>query len=144
VAAGGVSAATGPARNTWEAVVNGFSVSAILQAYSALPFNITSGVTTIQGTPGRPIVDGAYIARNAGIGSDFFSLGVRVSRTFRIGRAQVEAIAEVFNLTDQTNALTRNINFGPGAYPSNPLPAFGEITAVGDARTWQFAVRARF
>ena len=45
----------------------------MLQAYSALPFNITSGVTTIQGTAGRPIVDGAFIERNAGVGSDFFT-----------------------------------------------------------------------
>ncbi len=44
----------------------------MLQAYSALPFNITSGVTTIQGTAGRPIVDGEFIPRNAGVGSDFF------------------------------------------------------------------------
>ena len=35
---------------------HGFQVSSMLQAYSALPFNITSGVTTVQGTPGRPIV----------------------------------------------------------------------------------------
>ena len=58
----------------------------MLQAYSALPFNITSGVTTIQGTAGRPIVDGAFIERNAGIGSDFFSLSLRVSRAFRLDR----------------------------------------------------------
>ena len=32
---------------------HGFQVSGMLQAYSALPFNITSGVTTIQGTSGR-------------------------------------------------------------------------------------------
>ena len=37
----------------------GFQLSGALQAYSSLPFNITSGVTTIQGTAGRPIVDGA-------------------------------------------------------------------------------------
>ena len=35
-----------------------FELSSALQAYSSLPFNITSGVTTIQGTPGRPIVNG--------------------------------------------------------------------------------------
>ena len=32
--------------------------------YSSLPFNITSGVTTIQGTAGRPVVDGEFIPRN--------------------------------------------------------------------------------
>ena len=51
-----------------------------MQAYPALPFNITSGVTTVQGTPGRPIVDGAYIERNAGVGSDFFNVSLRLAR----------------------------------------------------------------
>ena len=93
----------------------------MLQAYSALPFNITSGVTTIQGTAGRPIVDGEFIPRNAGVGSDFFSMSLRVSRAFRIaGRVRLEGLAEVFNLTNRTNNLTRNTNFGSGAYPTNP------------------------
>ena len=36
-------------------------LSSMLQAYSSLPFNIMSGVTTVQGTPGRPFVNGAFI-----------------------------------------------------------------------------------
>src|SRR5207344_1940616 len=47
------------------ATVYGFDVSALVQSYSALPFNITSGVTTLQGTAGRPIVNGAFLQRNA-------------------------------------------------------------------------------
>ena len=88
---------------------------------------------------------GAFIPRNAGVGSDFFSMSLRVSRAFRIaGRLRVEGLAEVFNLTNRINNLTRNTNFGSGAYPANPLPTFNQITAVGDPRTWQFAIRARF
>ena len=45
----------------------------MVQAYSAPPFNITSGVTTVQGTAGRPIVDGEFIERNAGEGTPFFT-----------------------------------------------------------------------
>jgi hypothetical protein len=117
----------------------------MLQAYSALPFNMTSGVTTVQGTPGRPIVDGEFIPRNAGTESDFFSMSLRVARGFKVaGRVRLEGLAEVFNLTNRTNNLTRNTNFGAGAYPTNPLPTFNQITAVGDPRAWQFAVRARF
>ena len=102
-------------------LTHGFQLSSMLQAYSALPFNITSGVTTIQGTAGRPIVDGEFIPRNAGVGSDFFSVSLRVSRAFRIGgRVRLEGLAEVFNLTNRTNNLTRNVNFGSGAYPTNP------------------------
>jgi len=142
---GGVNSSMEPARDAWEMLTHGFQVSSMLQAYSALPFNITSGVTTIQGTAGRPIVDGEFIPRNTGVGSDFFSMSLRVSRAFRIaGRVSVEGLAEVFNLTNRTNNLTRNTNFGSGVYPTNPSPTFGQITAVGDPRTWQFALRMRF
>jgi hypothetical protein len=117
----------------------------MMQFYSAAPFNITSGVTTVQGTAGRPMVNGEFIDRNAGEGSAFFSLGLRVSRSFRIGeRVRAEGLIEVFNLTDHMNVVARNGNFGPGAYPTNPLPSFGQVTAVGDSRTVQLGFRVRF
>ncbi len=117
----------------------------MLQAYSAPPFNISSGVTTIQGSAGRPIVDGEFIERNAGEGTPFFLLNARVSRMFRLNdRWQFEVLAEGFNLTNRANVVTRNTNFGPGAYPTNPLPTFNQITAVGEARSFQFGGRIRF
>jgi outer membrane receptor protein involved in Fe transport len=146
-----------PAESPWQAISHGFLVSAMLQSYSSLPFNIVSGVNSLQGTAGRPFADGTvstpnfdvraveFIPRNAGIGSDFFSLGLRVSRTFQLpGAGRVEALAEAFNLTDHVNAITRNTTFGPGSYPSNPLPTFNTVTAVGDPRTLQFGVRMSF
>ena len=117
----------------------------MVQAYSAPPFNITSGVTTIQGTAGRPIVDGEFIERNAGDGTPFFLLSARISRTFRFGdRWQFELLAEGFNLTDRANVVTRNTNFGAGAYPTDPSPTFNQITAVGEPRSFQFGARVRF
>jgi hypothetical protein len=99
----------------------------------------------VQGTTGRPVVNGPFISRNAGVGSDFFSLGLRVSRSFRIGDSvRAEGIAEGFNLTDRRNDLTRIGNFGSGTYPSSPAPTFNQITAVGDPRTVQLAIRLRF
>ena len=52
-----VNTSMAPATTAWERLSHGFTVSGVVQYYSALPYNITSGVTTIQGTPGRPIVD---------------------------------------------------------------------------------------
>src|SRR5262249_48923242 len=134
-----------PPRSAWEHFTHGFQLSAVVQSYSALPLNVTSGVTTIQGTAGRPIagrptppvvdvraVDD-FIPRNAGTGPDFFSISVRASRAFRIGpRIQLEGLLEVFNLTNRVNVVTVNGNFGSGAYPASPSPAFGQTTAVGD------------
>lgn len=129
----------------WQQVVHGLQVSGMLQAYSALPSNITSGVTTVQGTTGRPIVNGQFIERNAGKGSDFFSLGLRVSRTFRLtSRVSLEALAEGFNLTNRRNVVTRNTSFGAGAYPDHPLPTFGQPTAVGEPQALQLGGRLRF
>ena len=51
---------------------------------------------------------------------------------------------EAFNLTNRRNDLTRNGNFGAGAYPTNPSPTFNQVTAVGDPRSLQVAVRLTF
>jgi hypothetical protein len=125
--------------------LGGFQLSGVLQAYSALPFNITSGVTTIQGTAGRPVVDGEFIERNSGTADTFFSTSLRLMRSFKVSsRAQIEGLVEVFNVTNHRNDLTRNANFGAGAYPTNPSPAFNQITGVGEPRSFQLGVRVRF
>jgi hypothetical protein len=127
-----------PATTLLQYLTHGFQLSTMLQVYSALPLNVTSGVTSIQGTAGRPVVGGpspspldvrnvTFVSRNAGVGSDYLSVNLRVSRAFRVNdKLHVEALAEVFNLTNHQNVLTRNSNFGAGAYPENPAPTFGQ------------------
>ncbi len=142
---GAIHSSMASAKTSWQKLTNGFQLSGMMQYYSALPFNITTGATTMQGTTARPLVNGNYIARNAGIGADFFSASARVSRSFRIReRLRIEALAEAFNLLNHRNDLTRNGNFGAGAYPTNPSSTFGQITAVNDPRVGQFALRVRF
>jgi hypothetical protein len=145
VVSGSVNSPMDAADTAWERLSHGFQVSSVLQYYSALPFNITSGVTTVQGTAGRPVVNGAFIPRNAGVGSDFFNWNLRVSRSFPFGPTlRAEGVAEVFNLTNRRNDVTRIGNFGSGAYPTNPAATFNQITAVGDPRSFQLAMRLRF
>jgi hypothetical protein len=154
---GTVNTPMSPATTAWERISHGFQVSSMLQYYSALPFNITSGVSNLQGTTSRPLANGAtasanfdvraveFIPRNAGVGGDFLTLSLRVSRALRIsGNVKVEGLIEAFNVTDRVNKLTRNNTFGPGAYPTSPVPTFNQITAVGDPRTLQFGVRLTF
>lgn len=134
-----------PGTSFWSHVTHGFQLSGMLQYYSALPLNITSGVTTVQGTAGRPIVDGAFIPRNAGEGPDFFSVNLRLARSFGLGgRARMEAMAEMFNVTNRVNVVAINGNFGSGAYPTNPSPTFGQVTAVGEPRSVQLGLRFSF
>jgi hypothetical protein len=133
------------ASTPWQRISHGFQLSGMLQYYSALPFNIGTGSTTIQGTSARPTVNGAFINRNAGTGFDFFNLNARLSRTFPIGeRLRLEGIAEAFNLLNHVNGVTLNGTFGAGAYPTNPSATFKQITAVADPRTLQLALRVSF
>jgi hypothetical protein len=154
---GTVNTSLEPASTAWQYLSHGFQLGGFVQYYSSLPFNITSGVANLQGTTSRPLADGApsspnfdvravtLIPRNAGMGSDFFSVNLRLSRAFSIARGvRLEGLVEGFNLTNHVNALTRNANFGPGSYPTSPSPTFDQITAVGEPRTLQFGLRLTF
>jgi hypothetical protein len=129
----------------WLRPLKGLDVSGTMRAYSSLPFNVTSGLTTVQGTAARPVVNGEFIARNAGTGPDFFTLDLRVGRRWRTASGpSIEGFVEAFNLTNRMNVVTVNGNFGAGAYPVDPLPSFAQPTSVSDPRQLQFAVRVRF
>jgi hypothetical protein len=141
----GVLAAPDGGTSTWRRIVHGFQLSGTWQYYSALPVNITTGTNTIQGTAARPTVNGAFIPRNSGIGGDFSSVSLRISRTFAAGsHARVEALVEAFNLFNRQNTLAQVAVFGSGAYPTNPAPNFGQVLVVGDPRGVQLGVRVRY
>jgi hypothetical protein len=140
-----IRTSTGDARTLWQHIVHGFQLSTMVQYYSALPFNVTSGTTTVQGTAARPAVNDAFISRNAGEGFDFYNVNARLSRTFRTKETlRVEASAEAFNMLNHANGVALNGTFGTGTYPSNPLPTFKQMTAVADPRTLQFGLRLSF
>ena len=93
-----------------------------MQYYSAFPLNIASGVTTIQGTAGRPIMNGGFIGRNIGTGNDFFAVSARLSRTFQLTeRLRLEGTAEAFN------ALNHPEFSSPDLSPTSST--FGRITS---------------
>jgi hypothetical protein len=142
---GTIHSPMGNSNTFWERISHGFQLSGILQYYSALPLNITTGANTVQGTPARPVVNGAFIGRNIGTGFDSFSLSARLSRTFAISdRWRLQAMVESFNVLNHRNNLIPNGTFGTGVFPTNPLPTFGQPTAVGDPRSFQLALRVSF
>lgn len=157
VISGAVNSPNTPAQTLWEHLSHGFQVSSLLQYYSALPFNIVSGVNSLQGTAGRPLADGTVatsnfdvrtanlIPRNAGVGNDFFTMSVRISRAFQLGGGRrIEGLFEAFNVTNRVNPVARNTSFGTGSYPSTPVASFNTVTAVGDPRTLQLGLRMSF
>ena len=141
-------------------ITHGWRLGGILQYYSSLPFNITTGANTKQATSQRPCtagytligtnpctegLAGAVIGRNAGRGFDFFTLNARLSRTFPLTeRIKLEGMAEAFNALNHRNAMIPNATWGTGAYPATPTSTFGRPTAVGDPRSVQLAARISF
>ena len=154
---GSIHTSMDAANTLWRRFSNGFQLSGAVQYYSALPFNITTGGNTIQTTAARPcasgasaaacaaLLQGAVIARNAGVGFAFFNVNARISRIFPITeRMRLEALAEAFNVFNHRNNLIPVGTFGSGAYPTNPNANFGQPTAVADPRQIQFGLRVNF
>ncbi|SEF76083.1 Outer membrane receptor proteins, mostly Fe transport [Bryocella elongata] len=148
---------------TWrEKLTHGFLLSGVLQYYSPLPFNITTGQNSVQTTSLRPCapgyvltpnagntcanaLPGTLIGRNAGVGFSTFTLNARLSRTFPIGeRFRLQGIAEAFNALNHRNDQIPNGTFGTGTYPTAPSSTFGQATAVGDPRGIQLAAKLTF
>jgi outer membrane receptor protein involved in Fe transport len=140
-------------------LTHGFQLSGILQYYSPLPFNITTGQNSIQTTALRPCapgyvltptasntcanaLPGTMIARNAGRGFDSFTLNARLSRTIPLGdRFKLQTIAEAFNALNHRNNQIPNGTFGTGTTPSS---TFAQPTAVADPRNIELALRLSF
>ena len=154
-----VATSTKAATNLAQHLAHGWSLSGILQYYSRLPFNITTGANTLQQTAARPCVPlfygtvscaealkGAVIGRNAGIGFDYFVLNPRLTRTFPLTeRVHLDAVAEAFNVLNHRNDAVPNGTFGTGRFDLAPTnTSFGQATAVNDPRSIQLAARISF
>jgi Carboxypeptidase regulatory-like domain/TonB dependent receptor len=158
-----LTSSTKPASGWAEHLKHGWRLGGILQYYSPLPFNVTTGANTKQATSQRPCapgfsltangglnpcteaLPGAVIGRNAGVGFDFFSLNARLSRTFSLTeRIKLEGMAEAFNSLNHRNDMIPNATWGTEAYPNKPNATFGQATAVGDPRSVQLAARLSF
>jgi len=94
-------------------VLSGFQLSPIVRFNSGHPFNLLAG-TDVNGdrhsTNDRPV--GA--ARNTGQGPDFTTFDMRIARRFKMGdRADLQLLAEGFNLLNRTNYASVNNIVGP-------------------------------
>jgi hypothetical protein len=129
-------------------------VSSIITIASGRPYNILAGVDLNGDGDGgafppdrarATLADPASsVERNAGTMPAQASVDVRVMRRFPVGRLKIDGIFEVFNLFNRTNYTDINNIFGTGAYPSSPLPAFGQFTQAGPPLQVQLAARVSF
>ena len=143
-------------------IFSGFQLAPIFRYNSGHPFDLLAG-QDVNGdrhsTNDRPI--GA--ARNTGLGPDYMSVDMRITRRFKMGeRANLQILAEGFNLANRTNyasvnnvvgatfglpvalgesgATTFNVSGNANASPSTPLA----FTSAFPMRQLQFGVRIGF
>ena len=123
--------ATGVFESRWNnRSLKGFEVAPIFSYHSGNPFNLLAGAD-INGdrhyTNDRPIGAG----RNTGLGPDYFSFDMRLSRTFRLReKANLQLLAEAFNITNRTNYASVNNVVGPNF---GALPGFTTFNVSGSA-----------
>lgn len=113
------------------AILSGFELAPIVRYNSGHPFNLLAG-SDVNGdrhsTNDRPIGAG----RNTGLGPDYAAFDLRISRLFKLGeRANLQLIAEGFNLFNRTNFASVNNVVGLG---------YGLPAAVGGAGATTFHV----
>jgi len=99
--------------NSGGRLFSGFQLAPIFRYNSGHPFNLLAGADVNgdrHSTNDRPI--GA--ARNTGLGPDFMDFDMRISRRFKMGeRANLQLLAEGFNLANRTNFASVNNIVGP-------------------------------
>lgn len=97
-----------------------------------------------------PLDESTSVARNSETTAAQVSVDLRLSRRFTIARhATIEALVEVFNLFNRANFIEDTnqssfVIFGSGAYPNEPLPAYGKYTLTLPPRQVQLAAKISF
>ena len=139
----------------WSVALRDWTVSPIVSANSARPFNVLTGYDNVgdgQTSTHRPW----GLGRNVGIGPSYFSADLRLARTVSFGRdpgLRLRFSAEVFNLWNHTNFVGVNNVVGStplaalpspiAAHAGDPLMPFS-YTSASDPRQFQFALQLQF
>jgi len=143
--------------NKGSRLLSGFQLAPVVRYNSGHPFNLLAGADVNgdrHSTNDRPV--GA--ARNTGQGPDFLSFDMRISRRFKMGeRANLQLLAEGFNLANRTNfASVNNVvgprfdltpgftNFNVAGSASRPASAPLAFTSAFPMRQLQFGLRIGF
>jgi hypothetical protein len=142
-------------------VLGGFTLAPVFRGNTSHPFNLLAG-TDVNGdshpNTDRPIA----IPRNTGIGPDFYTFDMGLSRRFHFGHEwSLQLTAQAFNLFNRTNFATVNNVVGPtfgpvsglgsfnpsgvrGVFPNVPLAFTSVNPFTGAKREFQFGIRLDF
>ena len=140
--------------NAIQTLPKDFQVSGIVAIGSGRPYNILAGTDLNgDGTGGafppdrareNPADPTSSVGRNTGILPSTASVDIRVSRVFRMGRNNLTATGEVFNLFNRTNYTEINNIFGRNPFPESPDSTYGQFEKAGPPLQAQLGLRLQF
>ena len=130
----------------------GLELSSIVTIGSGRPYNILAGVDlNADGDGGatdraRGTVSDirTSVRRNHGTLPMQATVDLRIARRFPVGPLTLDGIFEVFNLFNRSNFTAVNNVFGPGSYPNQAQPTFGQFTQASPPRQVQLAIKIGF
>ncbi len=138
-------------RGSWQTAFSDIRLSTIVRANSGRPFNLLVGAdlnADRHSTTDRP----PFAGRNTGLGPSFWTIDLRLSKGIRLNeRAQLELVAEGFNVLNRLNFQSVNNTVGNISGPFNlkgrkdlsPSEPLG-FTSAFDSRQVQLGVRLNF
>jgi hypothetical protein len=92
-----------------------------------------------------PANEDTAVRRNSQTMKGQFIVDTRLSKRFTFGGTRgFDAIIDVFNLLDRTNYTEINNIFGAGAFPTSPVPTYGQYTESLPGRQIQLAAKVTF
>jgi hypothetical protein len=146
---------------TWKGVLNGvwstpwwgLGISGAFRYYSGQAFTpIANSDLNNDGQSGtdRPTVNGVNLGRNSERQPNFYTLDMRLNKSFRIGPVDLQLFGECFNCSNKANRFisANDQIYGTGLIPAqNPRPSFKVVDALNFAyvpRTFQLGARVEF
>ena len=127
--------------------------SGILITRSGVPFTAVIGSDTQNdgnSDNDRAIIDGRVSARNAFRQPSFFDLDLRLMKSLTMGKAGVDLLIDVFNVTRASNRNFANDAISVYGTPASPVATAGQAlfapstARFGGPRQVQLGLRARF
>jgi hypothetical protein len=134
----------GVINSLWETPWWGIGVSGAFSYNTGSPYSGFAGADLNndgEASTDRPTINGEHIGRNTFRQPDFYSLDLRLSKSFTLGPGDIALAVDCFNCTDASNRFVTSTTRGTGA---TPLATFGQETGVGTPRTFQLSLRYDF
>jgi outer membrane receptor protein involved in Fe transport len=141
----------------WKGVVNGvwntpwwgLGVSGAFRYYSGQAFTpIANADLNNDGVSGtdRPTVNGVNLGRNSERQPDFYSLDMRLSKSFRIGPVDLSIFGECFNCGNKANRFisANNQIWGTAQTPRTTFGVEDSLSIAYVPRTFQLGARIEF